>query len=236
MKTHSRHAFTLIELLTVIAIIGILAAIIIPVTASVRESAKTAKCGASQRQIALAVILYAGANRDFLPGPVNRDVHAPPLGGPPTDSLRDFIQPYIGDKSDSFWRCPSNDAAFLATGDPARQPIYFLNRGATSSPRDFFGVPGSSDVTRQVKRLSQIKSADATFAVEMPLSRIWMMTDIDSRNFGNSYLGGLKVPPPHKEGRNYVFFDGHVAYIKVPGTVGAGGLLANPIGVPDYSL
>ncbi len=45
-------AFTLIELLTVIAIIGILAAILIPVVGAVRESAKTAKCTSNLRQIA----------------------------------------------------------------------------------------------------------------------------------------------------------------------------------------
>ncbi|MBC8009515.1 MAG: prepilin-type N-terminal cleavage/methylation domain-containing protein, partial [Burkholderiales bacterium] len=131
-RRDARGAFTLIELLTVIAIIGILAAIIIPVTSRVRESARQTKCGATQRQIALAVILYAGANRDFLPGPVHRDVHAPPIGGATTDSLRDFIQPYMGNKSDDFWRCLSNDAAFTASGTTAQQPIYYLNRGDTS--------------------------------------------------------------------------------------------------------
>ncbi|AHF91896.1 hypothetical protein OPIT5_18370 [Opitutaceae bacterium TAV5] len=52
-------AFTLVELLTVIAIIGILAAIIIPTVGKVRESARAAQCGSNLRQIQLANILYA---------------------------------------------------------------------------------------------------------------------------------------------------------------------------------
>ncbi len=43
-------AFTLIELLTVIAIIGILAAIVIPVVSSVRDSARAAECISNLRQ------------------------------------------------------------------------------------------------------------------------------------------------------------------------------------------
>ncbi|RRJ98987.1 prepilin-type N-terminal cleavage/methylation domain-containing protein [Opitutaceae bacterium TAV4] len=62
---HSRNAsaFTLIELLTVIAIIGILAAIIIPVTGKVRKSAQATKCASNLRQIQLANIHYATDNK-----------------------------------------------------------------------------------------------------------------------------------------------------------------------------
>jgi prepilin-type N-terminal cleavage/methylation domain-containing protein/prepilin-type processing-associated H-X9-DG protein len=244
MKTHSRHAFTLIELLTVIAIIGILAAIIIPVTASVRESAKTAKCGASQRQIALAIMLYTSANRDFLPGPVNRDVSAPPEGtvvAATTVSLRDFIQPFMGDKTDGFWVCPSNAAAAEANNDPTQRFVYFLNNGGTIQPSRPFGNPttnqGNPLLGRPV-RITQITTARTAFSSNMPLSRIWMLSDIDSRNFGSGTpsLAGKKVPPPHKDGRNYAFFDGHVEYKKVGAGSGAGGFLSDPVGVPDDPL
>lgn len=60
-------AFTLIELLTVIAIIGILAAILIPVVGAGRERARRAACMSNLRQIGVAAHLYAMENDDRLP-------------------------------------------------------------------------------------------------------------------------------------------------------------------------
>ncbi len=61
-----RQAFTLIELLTVIAIIGILAALIIPVVGKVRESARTAKTISNAKQVGMAMMLYAQENRNAI--------------------------------------------------------------------------------------------------------------------------------------------------------------------------
>jgi prepilin-type N-terminal cleavage/methylation domain-containing protein/prepilin-type processing-associated H-X9-DG protein len=56
-------AFTLIELLTVIAIIGILAAILIPVVNNVRKSVKNSQCKSNLRQWSQAVLLYANDHK-----------------------------------------------------------------------------------------------------------------------------------------------------------------------------
>ena len=65
----STSAFTLIELLTVIAIIGILAAIIIPTVGAVREKAQRSVDGNNLREIIKAASIYAGDNADTLPNP-----------------------------------------------------------------------------------------------------------------------------------------------------------------------
>jgi prepilin-type N-terminal cleavage/methylation domain-containing protein len=62
-------AFTLIELLTVIAIIGILAAIIIPTVGTVREKAQRAVDANNIREVLKAAQIYAGDNNDRLPDP-----------------------------------------------------------------------------------------------------------------------------------------------------------------------
>ncbi|WP_052362391.1 prepilin-type N-terminal cleavage/methylation domain-containing protein [Geminisphaera colitermitum] len=70
MRTYSKDtdaAFTLIELLTVIAIIGILAAIIIPTVGRVRESARNAQCLSNLRQNHMAYMQQTMENKDRIP-------------------------------------------------------------------------------------------------------------------------------------------------------------------------
>ncbi len=62
-----KRGFTLIELLVVIAIIAILAAILFPVFSKAREKARQTQCTNNQRQIALAVLMYAQENDEILP-------------------------------------------------------------------------------------------------------------------------------------------------------------------------
>jgi prepilin-type N-terminal cleavage/methylation domain-containing protein len=59
MFFQSRNAFTLIELLVVIAIIAILAAILFPVFAQAKLAAKMATNVSNQKQIGLALAMYA---------------------------------------------------------------------------------------------------------------------------------------------------------------------------------
>lgn len=63
-----RRAFTLIELLIVIAIVSLLAAILFPIFGQAREKARQTQCLSSVRQIALATLAYTQDYDERLPG------------------------------------------------------------------------------------------------------------------------------------------------------------------------
>lgn len=62
-------AFTLIELLTVIAILGILLALLLPATGAALDRAKRAADGANAREILKGALIYAQDNDGRLPDP-----------------------------------------------------------------------------------------------------------------------------------------------------------------------
>lgn len=68
MTRNRRDGFTLVELLVVVAVIGMLLAILLPAVQSVRGAARQTGCQNNLRQVGLAITNYESANDHFPPG------------------------------------------------------------------------------------------------------------------------------------------------------------------------
>ncbi len=67
-----RHAFSMIEMLVVITIIGFLLAILLPAIGSARESARRAQCLSNLHQLGVATYSYEATNKTLPPGAISR--------------------------------------------------------------------------------------------------------------------------------------------------------------------
>ena len=67
-KGRSRLAFTLVELLVVVAIIGILIALLLPAVQAAREAARRAQCQNNLKQLGLSLLNYESSMKCFPPG------------------------------------------------------------------------------------------------------------------------------------------------------------------------
>lgn len=99
-----RTAFTLIELLMVIAILALLVGIILPAMAQARATAKSAMCLSQTRQIAEGLHLLADARGGVLPGIEE-------------DEAWDLLVQEQMDTDESIFVCPADEDAIEASDD-----------------------------------------------------------------------------------------------------------------------
>ncbi len=219
-----RRAFTLIELLVVISIIAILASMLLPAVALVRDAAKSAKCQSNLRQLAIGSAGYSLDNDGYLV-PSRNAILATPLSW--AELCDDYIETNAqqGKSAKVVHTCPSGTVA------TTQWPLTY---GAHAGWHTFW-TPGrtlrhQSDIRQPAQRVEFTDVAQASGAGTCggwidSSDAAWFndpaqaTTAVDSMGFWQSQLnshpdvGGYLLRFRHGRGKtlNVCWLDGHVS-------------------------
>ncbi len=194
-----RRAFTLVEILTVAAILAVLAAILYPVIGGARRSAGSVACLSNERQIGAATLLYAADHNDAFPfGPLQ-----------PGTGWALALQPFM--KGVAMLRCPQDPTRDESPGPDRFVDSYAMNAnlgGATFRRRNWGTreVPAAteSEIHAPAGTTMFFEASDNVTRFEWSLPRRPGPPDFD----GSSPSGNTTTRPGMVGGADYTFLHG----------------------------
>ena len=190
----TRRAFTLIEILVVIAIIGILAAILFPVFARAREQARKTSCLSNLKQIGLGLAQYTQDYDERFP------LGQSYVAGVVDLYWMELLDPYV--KSTQIYACPSlSDGAVRVVGTKTWPLAYGCNLTLMQS--------------NNASALASLNNASETILISEKSANDWPAYP-SSGSISPAWLPAVdarRVDPRHSGGSNFVFGDGHAKWL-----------------------
>jgi prepilin-type N-terminal cleavage/methylation domain-containing protein/prepilin-type processing-associated H-X9-DG protein len=221
-----KQAFTLIELLIVLAVIAILVAIVLPVFAKVRDKGRQAACSSNLRQLSLAFLAYEEDYDQYFPGAtysnsapgtpggwMYQESLDPPVFRPDLGSL----YPYV--KNSLIYVCPS-DGAGSVSGDS-----YALNGCSVAFPPVMDLLPGKAITLFDNPSEWLLLAEEAS-----PIGTEESNPGVDSTDDAYLYYDNT-ISTRHANGSNVAFMDGHVKWYQ-PSTIDANSLRTGGVPFP----
>ena len=215
-----RYGYTLIELLIVITIIAILAAILFPVFAQVREDARRTTCASNMRQLGLAFLAYTQDFDDELPSVVSNPaadsvegwIYYSDFQPGATDAPADFdvtrgnLYPYVKDRR--VYVCP-DDTLGAKTG------LTYAENGCLIQ---FPSPPAATSQAGTLLSSHQNPSSTLLLAEEDSMGTDRVEGSTDDGFLSLSYNNGVSIR--HTGGSNFDMLDGHVKWYKLSPYIG----------------
>ena len=232
MHRTRRSAFTLIELLTVIAIIAILAAILFPAFAKAKEKAMQATCTSNLKQLALSMVMYttdfdqrypsSGDGFQFSQSSDWVFVTATGTAGAQAVELGSLF-PYV--KNAQMYQCPNAEiqsGLVLYQGQQYHRTSYSINGKLSSGgPPDITtNPPGGNYLGIRVNRVLYpaqtflfVEEQDATLGFNHGDYNDSLFYIEMSTGWSDQPCGAFDQTSRHANGSLAAFCDGHVKFL-----------------------